>query len=80
MATGNAYWYVLSAGGDTITTVLVSDFTKLMQSFGMDAGQMGPMMENYKPLSIGMASLGMVIYLVVGFVASIWISRRRQLA
>jgi uncharacterized protein YneF (UPF0154 family) len=38
------------------------------------------MMEIYKPLSIGMAMLGMVIYLVVGLAASIWISRRRQLA
>jgi ABC-2 type transport system permease protein len=80
MATGNSYWYVLSAGGDTITTVLVDDFTKLMSSFGMDPAQFGPMMENYKPLSIGMAMLGMVIYLVVGLAASIWISRRRQLA
>jgi ABC-2 type transport system permease protein len=80
MATGNSYWYVLSAGGDTITTVLVDDLTKLMSSFGMDSSRFGNMMENYKPLSIGLASVGMVIYLVVGFVGSIWISRRRQLA
>jgi len=37
-------------------------------------------MENYKPLSIGLSSVGMVIYLVAGFVASILISRRRHLA
>ncbi len=78
--TGNTYWYVLSAGGDSITTVLVEDFTKFLASFGIDPTRFGPMLENYKPLNIGMASLGMVIYLVVGFVASILISRRRQLA
>jgi len=80
MATGNTNWYVLSAGGDSITTVLVDDFTKFMSSLGMDTAQFGPMLKNYKPLNIGMASVGMVIYLVAGFVASIWISRRRQLA
>jgi uncharacterized protein (TIGR03382 family) len=37
-------------------------------------------MENYKPLNIGLACVGMVIYLVVGFVGAVWISRRRQLA
>jgi hypothetical protein len=46
----------------------------------MDTAHFGSMLENYKPLSIGLASAGMVIYLVVGFVASIWISRRRQLS
>jgi ABC-2 type transport system permease protein len=80
MATSKPYWFILSAGGDTITTVLVDDFTKLMQSFGISTSQMGPMMENYKPLSIGLACAGMVIYLVVGFVGAIWISRRRQLS
>jgi ABC-2 type transport system permease protein len=78
--TGNPYWYVLSAGGDSITTVIVSDLTKFMQSLGMDSSKFGNMMENYKPLNIGLTSLGMVIYLVVGFVGAVWISRRRQLS
>jgi hypothetical protein len=47
---------------------------------GLGLGDLGPMMENFKPLTIGMAAAGMTIYLVVGFVASILISRRRQLA
>ena len=79
-ATGNSSWYVLSAGGDSITTVLVDDFTKFLESFGIDPAQFGPMLENYKPLNIGMAIWGMIIYLVGGFAASLWISRRRQLS
>jgi ABC-2 type transport system permease protein len=79
-ATEKPYWYVLSAGGDSITTVLIDDVTRLLSSFGIDPARFGPMMENFKPLDIGLAAWGMTIYLVVGFVASIWISRRRQLA
>jgi len=79
MATGKPYWYVLSAGGDTITMVF-GDMTQIMSGLGISSGQFGNMMEIYKPLSIGMAVWGMLIYLVVGLVMSIWISRRRQLA
>ncbi|OGN99207.1 MAG: hypothetical protein A2Y58_02485 [Chloroflexi bacterium RBG_13_51_52] len=77
-STGKPYWYILSAGGDSITMVFGS-IQELLSSLGM-TGQFGNMMENFKPLDIGLAAWGMVIYLVVGFVASIWISNRRQLA
>ena len=79
MATGNPYWYILSAGGDSITMVF-GGIQELMSGLGMSGEQLGPMMQNYKPLSIGLAAWGMVIYLVGCFAASILISRRRQLA
>lgn len=79
MATRKPYWYILSAGGDSITVVF-GDIIQIMSSLGISSSQLGPMMQNYKPLSIGLAAWGMVIYLVAGFLLSIWISRRRQLA
>jgi ABC-2 type transport system permease protein len=75
--TSNPYWFLISAGGDSITMVF-GGMDMFMSGLGL--GDLGPMMENFKPLTIGMAAAGMTIYLVVGFVASILISRRRQLA
>jgi ABC-2 type transport system permease protein len=76
--TGNPYWFMISAGGDSIALPYGS-MEELMSGLGL-GGNFGGMMEGFKPLSIGMAVWGMLIYLVPGFVASIWISRRRQLA
>ncbi len=78
-ATGNPSWYILSAAGDSVTAVL-SDMNRIMATLGIDTSQFGPMMENFKPLDITMAMVGMIIYLVPCFIASLWISRRRQLA
>jgi ABC-type transport system involved in multi-copper enzyme maturation permease subunit len=75
--TGNPYWYILSAGGDSIA-LAYGNLETFMAGFGM--GELQAMMENFRPLTIGMAAWGMAIYFVSGFVASIWISRRRQLA
>ena len=75
--TGNPYWFLISAGGDSIALAYGSLDT-FMSGFGM--GGFEALMENFEPLTIGMAAWGMAIYLVVGFVLSIWISRRRQLA
>jgi ABC-2 type transport system permease protein len=77
MFTGNPYWFIVSAGGDSIALVY-GGIEKFIGSFGM--GHLQEAMANYKPLDIGLAAWGMTVYLVVGFVASIWISRRRQLA
>jgi ABC-2 type transport system permease protein len=79
MATGNPNWFILSTGGDSITAVL-TDMHKMIESLGIDVSQFGSMMENYKPMDITMTMVGMAIYLVPCFIASIWISNRRQLA
>lgn len=76
--TGNEYWYILSAGGDAIALVY-GGIDMFMSGFGGGA-HLQAMLENYKPLSVGMACWGMSIYLVAGLALSMVISRRRQLA
>lgn len=75
--TGNPYWFILSAGGDSVALAYGS-LESFMAGFGM--GRFEEMMAHYEPLTLGMAAWGMSIYLVAGFVTSIFISRRRQLA
>ncbi len=78
--TGNPYWFIISAGGDSIATVY-GGIDMFLEGLGLgDASRFGNMMENFKPLSSGMAAWGMTIYLVGGFVASMFISQRRQLS
>jgi hypothetical protein len=79
MATGKPYWFILSTGGDSITAVM-TDMSRMFESLGIDASRFGAMLENYQPMDISLAATGMVIYLVVGFVVSLWVSNRRQLA
>jgi ABC-2 type transport system permease protein len=79
MATGKPYWFILSAAGDSVTAV-VTDMSHMISNLGIDTSQFGPMMENLKPMNISLAMAGMAIYLVPCFIASIWISRRRQLS
>ena len=71
------YWFLLSAGGDSIALVY-SDIELLMEGF-MPQGGMGMLPFEFETPDIGLTALGMVIYLVVGFVLSVWISKRRQL-
>ncbi len=71
-------WFILSAGGDSIALVYVN-MELLMEGF-MPQGGMGMLPFEFETPDIGLTTLGMVIYLVVGFVLSIWISGRRQLA
>ena len=78
MFAGKPYWFMLSAGGDSIAMVYV-DMELLMEGF-MPQGGMGMLPFGFEIPDIGLTTLGMVIYLVVGFVLSIWISGRRQLA
>jgi ABC-type transport system involved in multi-copper enzyme maturation permease subunit len=75
--TGNPYWFLISAGGDSIT-LAYGGMEMLIAGLGL--GGYGGEMMNFEPMNLGLAAWGMVIYLVVGFVTSIWITRRRQLA
>ncbi len=75
--TGNPYWFILSAGGDSIA-MAYGGMDMFMSGLGM--GGFEAMMENFKPMDLGMTAWGMTIYLVVCFVASILIGNRRQLA
>jgi ABC-2 type transport system permease protein len=75
--TGNPYWFMISAGGDSIA-MAYGGMATFMESLGL--GRMGAMMESFETMDIGMAAWGMTIYLVVGLVASIVIGNRRQLS
>jgi ABC-type transport system involved in multi-copper enzyme maturation permease subunit len=79
--TNNPYWFMISSGGDSITLPYGS-LRELIQGLGLGGGN-GPFGGNvgsFGTLTIPMAIWGMLIYLVGGFVGSILISRRRQLA
>ncbi|MCJ7605414.1 MAG: ABC transporter permease [Dehalococcoidales bacterium] len=75
--TGNPYWFLISAQGDSVALVY-GGMEAFLGAFGGDG--MASMMEGFEELNVGQAAMGMVIYLVVGFVASVWIAGRRQLA
>jgi ABC-2 type transport system permease protein len=75
--TGNPYWFIISAGGDSIA-MAYGGMETFMAGLGMS--DVGTMMRNFRQISLGMAAWGMTIYLVVCFVASIFIGNRRQLA
>jgi hypothetical protein len=77
--TGNPYWFVISAGGDSIALVY-GGMEMFAAGLGLGGGRFEDVFTGYEPLSIGMAAWGMAIYLVAGLALSVWISRRRQLA
>jgi ABC-2 type transport system permease protein len=79
--TNNPYWFMISAGSDSIGLPYGS-LRNLMQGLGLGGGggRFGGHMESFTTLTIPMAIWGMLIYLIGGFVGSILISRRRQLA
>jgi ABC-2 type transport system permease protein len=79
--TGNPYWFVLSAGGDAIA-MAYGDMAKLMGSFGGGnfGGNGGDIMNLFTPPTLGMVAWGMTIYFVGGFLGSVFLARRRQLA
>jgi ABC-2 type transport system permease protein len=82
MFTGNPYWFILSAGGDSSATVY-GNMDTLMSGFG-GLGSMGgggeDMLNMLKTPSLGMVAWGMTIYFVGGFLGSIFFARRRQLS
>ena len=69
-------WFLLSTGGDSIAAVY-GEYSVILGEFLPQDVQLPFEIETIK---IGLASVAMAIYLVVGFVLSIWISGRRQLA
>ena len=75
---GQPSWFLLSNAGDSIATVY-GGYELLMEGI-MPPGGMGMLPFEIKTPDIGLCALSMVIYLVVGFVLSILISKRRQLA
>jgi ABC-2 type transport system permease protein len=78
--TNNPYWFMISAGSDSITLPYGS-IKDIMSGLGIGGGQFGGGgFGSVAPLTIGMAIWGMMIYIIGGFVSSILISRRRQLS
>jgi hypothetical protein len=78
-ATGNPYWFILSAGGDA-TAAAYGSLQNLVDQFGGLGGGMGGGMFNLKMPTLGMVAWGETIYFVGGFLGSIFLARRRQLA
>jgi ABC-type transport system involved in multi-copper enzyme maturation permease subunit len=74
--TGQPHWFMLSTNGDSIATVY-GGYELFMGGFG-GGGERIPF--EFETPDIGLSVLSMVIYLVVGFVLSLWITKRRQLA
>lgn len=73
---GKPYWFLLSTGGDSIAAVY--------GGYDLILGGIVPQdMElpfEFKGPDIGLTALAMTIYLVVGFVLSLWLTKRKQLA
>ncbi len=76
--TGNPYWFVLSAGGDAIASVY-GGLETFISGFGGSTGGFGNM-PSFEIVTPAMASWGMTIYFVGGFVGSIFLAKRRQLS
>jgi len=76
MMTGQPHWFMLSTNGDTISTVY-GGYEVFMGGLGGGGGMMPFELETP---DIGLSVISMVGYLAVGFLLSIWISKRRQLA
>ncbi len=78
MFAGKPYWFLLSTGGDTVSTVFGG--YELMMEGIMPAGSIRMMPFELKTPDIGLCAYSMVVYMIVCFALSIWISKRRQLA
>jgi hypothetical protein len=76
MMAGQPHWFMLSTSGDTIATV----YGGYELFFGGGALPRGMLPFEIETPDINLCILAMVIYMVVGFLVSIWITRRRQLA
>ena len=76
MMAGKPSWFLLSTAGDSMFYVY-GGYELFLEGI-MPHGGMLPF--EIETPDIGLAVLSMVIYLVVGFLLSIWISKRRQLA
>jgi ABC-2 type transport system permease protein len=77
MLTGQPHWFLLSSNGDTIATIY-GGYEAFIGGFGGGGGGMG--LFDLENPSVSLSTLSMSLYLVVCFVASLFISNRRQLA
>jgi ABC-2 type transport system permease protein len=73
---GKPYWFLLSTGGDSVAAVY-GGYELFLEGI-MPNGGMLPF--EIETPDIGLTALSMAVYLVVGLVLSIWITKRRQLA
>ena len=71
------HWFLLSTNGDSIATVY-GGYELFLEGFPMGGANMPDRW--FQSPDISLMVVSMVIYLVAGFVLSVWISRRRQLA
>jgi hypothetical protein len=78
MFTDNPYWFLISTGGDSIASVY-GGYELLMEGL-MPQGGMGGGLFNFESPDIGLCAISMAGYLIVCFLLSLWISKRRQLA
>jgi len=78
MMAGKPYWFILSAGGDSVA--LVYGGMELFMEGMIPAGGMSMIPFEFKTPAIELFAYSMTGYMVVCFVLSLWISRRRQLA
>ena len=74
--TDQPHWFMLSTNGDSVTTIY-GGYEAFMGGFG-GGGGMFPF--EFEDPSISLSILSMAGYLVLGFLLSLWISKRRQLA
>lgn len=76
MMAGQPHWFMLSTSGDSVATVY-GGYELFLGGGTLPHGMLSGVL---KPPDISLSALSMVIYMVVGFVLSLWISKRRQLA
>ena len=76
MFTDNPSWFLLSTGGDSIAAVY-GEYSVILGEFLPEGHELPFELET---MNIGLAAMAMAVYMVVGVVASIFISNRRQLA
>ena len=79
MMADKPHWFMLSANGDSIATVF-GGYELFLEGIVPPGGMGGMLPFEIRTPDIGLMILSMVIYLVAGFVLSVLISRRRQLA
>lgn len=76
--TNNPTWFLLTAGSRSIGTVY-GGLQAFLSGLGVSSADLGNA-GNFQIATPGMATWGMTIYFVGGFVASVFLARRRQLA
>lgn len=78
MFAGEPNWFLISTGGDSIANVY-GGYELIMQGL-IPEGMAGEAPFELKTPDIGLCALSMGGYLLIGYVLSLWISRRRQLS